>query len=884
MSKPFDYRKYEFKRDKVLKDPRSHMEKFKDKLRNPQTGAVVFTMSAIAVFAHPWIGFVSDILLLYNTLYFVWLVFYSRKYELPYKMPKTANRIDPNNKAPGTNKSRPADGILYIGNEEKTNEEIWFTNSDARTHILYLGTTGSGKTEGLKAMVSNALGWGSGYIYIDGKADTALWGSLSALARRFGRDDDLLVLNYMTGNSDGKTASNTINPFSQGSASYLTNLLVSLMPEGGGENQMWKDRAVALISALMPVLTWQRTYQEKVLNINTIRDSLIFKRIIELSRLPEVPERLRKGVRGYLDTLPGYTDSAFNDDGTEKPPAGGPPLDYATIYQQHGYLAMQFTRQLQSLADDYGYIFETPSADIDMMDVVLNRRIVVVLIPALEKSADETANLGKIVASMLKGMMGATLGSTVEGDSDMALENRPTNSSTPFMAVFDEVGYYATNGMAVMAAQARSLGFCLVYAAQDMPALEKRIKEEARSITANCNLKIFGKLEDPTSTKEFFEKTVGETTVIESSTRKQVKAMFGQKKFDDTENYNVTSRAKASYDQLKSFKEGQSIVAFGERIVQTRMFYSDVGKIKSLRINKFVTLEHPDPNGKRGGVEVDAILERMRDKKWTAANASAKTEPSPVISNLVAGFRFARQQRRHPNESACFAVTQCAFTENLINAQDVKPAAVAAQPVQALPPVTEQPMAIPMPQEVVQEKAPALEAMPTFTQDHKVAEAEIAEETPKPVARKEPEVDTGASLSWDALVAGDESDAPSVPEQVNPKVPVEKLEAVPDTQESMNWQDLLAEDEPKEQNLQNIQTGGFGLGGFGGGFGGIGGLSGVSFPAGRYGGVNTPPAAPAKKEESPQQSLFDDVSEQPAAEEKKAADDSGTINWKDLVD
>jgi ABC-type uncharacterized transport system ATPase subunit len=60
----------------------------------------------------------------------------------------------------------------------KTNEEVWFTNSDARTHILYLGTTGAGKTEGLKSMVTNALCWGSGFVYVDGKAQNTLWSSL----------------------------------------------------------------------------------------------------------------------------------------------------------------------------------------------------------------------------------------------------------------------------------------------------------------------------------------------------------------------------------------------------------------------------------------------------------------------------------------------------------------------------------------------------------------------------------------------------------------------------------------------------------------------------------------------------------------------------------
>jgi intracellular multiplication protein IcmO len=101
--------------------------------------------------------------------------------------------MDPNNKSPA-GKDQMSEGILYLGNEDKNKEEVWFTNNDARTHILYLGTTGSGKTVGLTGLVTNALSWGSGFIFIDGKADTNLWATLSALARRFGRDDDLLII------------------------------------------------------------------------------------------------------------------------------------------------------------------------------------------------------------------------------------------------------------------------------------------------------------------------------------------------------------------------------------------------------------------------------------------------------------------------------------------------------------------------------------------------------------------------------------------------------------------------------------------------------------------------------------------------------------------
>lgn len=907
----FDYRKYEFKRDNVLKDPRSQMQQFKEKIRRPQTAATVFSMSAAAVYFHPIFSYMADIILFYNSLYFTWLIFFSRSHDLPFKMPKSSKRIDPNNKAPGTGKARHADGILYIGNEEKSNEEIWFTNSDARTHILYLGTTGSGKTEGLKSMVTNSLGWGSGFIYVDGKADTDLWGSLSALARRYGRDDDLLVLNYMTGNSDGRIASNTVNPFSQGSASYLTNLLVSLMPETQGDNAMWKDRAVALIASLMPVLTWRRTNQEKVLNINTIRDSIRLERIIELSRMTEIPERMRKGLKSYLYELPGYTDTAFNDDGTEKPTPNGPPADYSTIRQQHGYLAMQFTRQLQSLSDDYGYIFETPAADIDMQDVVLNRRLLVVLIPALEKSADETANLGKIVGSMLKGMMGATLGATVEGDTDVALENKPTRASTPFMAIFDEVGYYTTQGMAVMAAQARSLGFCLIYAGQDLPALEKRIKEEARSITANCNLKIFGKLEDPTQTKEFFEKTVGETTVIEASTRKQTAAMFGKKRFADTENFNVTSRANASYNYLKSFKEGQSIIAFGDRVVQAKMFYSNVGKIRSLRVNKFIAIPHPDPDNKRGGKEVDAILERMRDRKWTAEKAAGKVAKNPVITKLSEFYGDARKHGMNVNESGAYALTQLAYDEGILNHADTTGKALAApgeapisviqdtktpqlekssEKTEIVPTKLEMEPAAALVQQAVPVKSPMQMpgAAPKSPMPVTPPKPSIQQPAPTPKAKEEDEGGSGdKALNWDALVAEDTPvEQPAVPEQKSALSPERQearekaIESKTSTSGSLNWSELVDDEEEKEQpaatqkpfiSSGSIPAGGFGVGGFGTGFGGIGGLA---FTPGALGTV---PANPAS-------STNEAKSKNTDAKIKEALDEDKPMVWKDIVD
>src|SRR3546814_7646291 len=102
---------------------------------------------------------------------------------------------------------------------------------------------------------------------------------------------------------------------------------------------------------------------------------------------------------------------------------------------------MQFTKILGSLVDVYGYIFHTPYGEVDMHDVVLGRRILVIMLHALEKSGDEIANLGKIMLATLKGMMGSTLGSQIEGDWEEIVEKRTTNSpSTIICILYEENG------------------------------------------------------------------------------------------------------------------------------------------------------------------------------------------------------------------------------------------------------------------------------------------------------------------------------------------------------------------------------------------------------------------------------------------------------------
>lgn len=613
--------KYKGSLEGNLRDTRPMSKKLVDSIKTPNAAVMIVGFCALVALAAPT---TSDFMLIVGGLYFLW--FRSLKQTLPLRLPIQAKEADPNDG------NKPARGLLYLGNDDShEDQEIWINNDDARTHFLLLGTTGSGKTEALLSISTNALSWGSGFLYTDGKGDSSLWGKIFSLTRKFGREDDLLVLNFMTGNVEGGGSSNTMNPFSTGTAAGLTEMIVGLMDDPGKEGDMWKGRAIGLISTLMIALVDLRDRGKLLLDVHTIQDHLVLDKLVDLyldrNGNLELSEKAKRALRNYFDSLPGFD---WNEARAGRPQSG-------TTNDQHGYLTMQFTRVMGSLADTYGYIFGTELGDVDLYDVVVNRRILVVLLPALEKSEDELANLGKIVVASLKGMMATTLGSAIEGQWKDIIDTKPTNSPTPFLAILDEVGYYTVPGMAVMAAQARSLGFSMIYAAQDLAAMKKRSEKEAESIIANTNMKIFMKLEDEGS-KELFKKSVGGAVVTETSGfSMDQNQMFLN--YYDMRNASVRERSLEDFYSLKKLKPGQCYMAGFGKSMPTQLFYANPPMARELRYNKMIPVRHPDL-GALGSGAVDTIIERLSDANFTAASIEpvkpTEGELAVVAKTLVA--------------------------------------------------------------------------------------------------------------------------------------------------------------------------------------------------------------------------------------------------------
>jgi intracellular multiplication protein IcmO len=590
--------KHEHSASQLARDTRPLGERFAEFISLPATNFVVAFSGVATCFLFPAI---ADIIFIVCGSLFTFS--YTRKYTLPFRLPKSAEVLDYNDMIPGTQMARKSGGISFFGNDRVTQEELWFNNDDLRTHVLIFGSTGSGKTEALVSIAYNALLQASGFIYIDGKGDNSLFAKIFSMVRTMGRDDDMLLINFMTGARDiigpqSSRLSNTMNPFARGSSSMVSNLVTSLMDSGGGGDSggdMWKGRAINFVESLMKILCYMRDKGAILMDANSIRSYFMLEKLekIVVDRkfpgdnnieydISDVPKVVMEPLETYVLNLPGYNIKNRGRQAGE-------------VLEQHGFITMQLTRTFGSLADTYGHILRTNLAEVDLKDVVLNRRILVVLLPALEKAPDELSNLGKIIIASLKAMMAAGLGDTVEGDYRDVILRKPTNSPAPYMCIMDEYGYYAVKGFAVVPAQARSLGFSAVFAGQDLPAFQKASKEEAASIGANCNIKICMKLEDPQETFEFFNKVAGEAYVTNVSGFQKSSGSLTVN-YMDTGNTGVDRRSRIELLDLRDQREGQAHIFFKSTIIRAEMFYANPTPVKSMRISHFLKVETPPDN------------------------------------------------------------------------------------------------------------------------------------------------------------------------------------------------------------------------------------------------------------------------------------------------
>ena len=645
------------------RDTRPWFHRLSQALRNGTAAGALLGASAAGVALVPA---TVELLFPAGVFYALWVL--TRPVVLPLRLPMGCGLLDRTDPDPETGKPRRAQGLDYLGAEMGTRRQVWHGKDDVAQHTAVPGTTGAGKTEALIALaIVNALVQGTGCVFVDGKADRKLYAKIFALARRYGREDDVFVWNFLT--LDGRD-SMTCNPFGPASADMIREILVGQLTEPGqqGNGGVFFGRAVGFLGAIAPVLTWMRDEKGIQLDLEKIRDATELSNVVLLAtrkqikftdsatgtsetlEFPDMPAALVQTLRSYLGQTGGFDlDVSLKDQRSQQPS------------EQHSYITMQFTEVFSQWLVSLGHIFKVRTGDVDMLDVVLNRRILVVILPSLENSDKTNAGLGKIVVAMLRSMMALTLGSKLEGDYQEIVGNRPSEAFAPFKVVFDELAYYVTAGMDGMLAQGRGLGLHFLLGFQEAAGLLARIGEKMWSLLGNANLQIIMRLQDGNQTRTYIEKTAGEAHVTQSTSYSSASDLSDAHVAADHAEVRQVSRV--NWLDVRALRPGQAIVLFQNSRVYTRIFYAPVKLAGMIRRNRPSMLDRPDAADlRRHFARTVGVRRAVVEGQGTAA---PEADSSPVLDGVLAELRraLAREtstgERVSPVEAALAAVLSC---------------------------------------------------------------------------------------------------------------------------------------------------------------------------------------------------------------------------------
>ncbi|EAO1753369.1 conjugal transfer protein TrbC [Salmonella enterica subsp. enterica serovar Muenchen] len=602
----------------------------------------------------------------------IWLLtFFGQVFRMPLRMPKDIGGIDMTTERENAVEFKglmglfrftrrkltweKSAGIMCLGHARRRflGRELWLTRDDCLRHMQLLATTGSGKTEALLSLQLNSICMGRGMTFSDGKAETRLAYAIWSLMRRYGQEDNYYVLNFLNGGRDRfdellgndrtRPQSNSTNFFGDATATFIIQLMESLLPQVGTSEAGWQDKARPMLYGLVYALYYKCKKENIRLSQSLIQKHLPLRKLAGLyieGRQNGWHDEALNALEAYLSTLAGFRMELISR-----------PSEWDQgVYDQHGFLIQQFSRMLAMFNDVYGHIFSSDAGDIDIRDVLHNDRTLVVLIPALELSKSESANLGKLYISAKRMVIARDLGYQLEGKRKDVLISKKFWNPFPYPDVHDELGSYFAPGMDDLAAQMRSLGLMLVISAQDIQRFVSQFKGEYQTVNANTLVKWFMALQDEKDTFELAKATAGKDYYAELGEMKRTPGTVSSS-YEEANTTYIREKNRITLDELKDLNPGEGFISFKSALVPGSAIYiPDDEKLSSkleLRINRFIDVGTPteadlialNPNLSRllppSEMEISMVLQRTDE---IVASSDIHTLPplmDPILARLA---------------------------------------------------------------------------------------------------------------------------------------------------------------------------------------------------------------------------------------------------------
>ena len=566
------------------------------------------------------------------------------------------------------------EGVFFFGHELETHQEFHAADSKARTHIILFGTTGSGKTENILSICVNFLCMGSGFILIDGKGDTLLLAKTFSLCRAFNRCEDLYLMNFMDpgGRNVEKSItrlSHTFNFMTEASEAESNEIISGLMPNDDNAG-MWEGRAASGIEGINQAAFYLKDNGFIELDPDVYREWFDLEAFVALAMNEDIPPKYRTGLWTILKSI-NYKAPTADDPNPKQNP---------TTEEQFQYITMQYTSTFNMLADSYSHITMSQVPDISITDIVLRRRILLVLLPSLAKSEQSVRNLGRIMIAITRNVSSKAIGAKVEGAIKTTIEGKVTAAINSYGFIFDEFGSYATKGAAMLPAQVRSLNMVCLFAGQDYEAFERGDEQEAATIFANCTIKICMKLESDTTFKKF-QDSAGKKSVLVADTFEQGDNILSRS-YKPKQEARIQEKDILQLPDMKALKAGQEVIIYGSVTHRLQAFYADPKMTAVARLNHFLEIRRPDKptvNMVREGVNLlhSSMMDRI-NSDWERMEEAANSLISTYMSFNEALFDVLDQikdvQKKKPElprpsatEEINFAIGVCLRKVELVD-------------------------------------------------------------------------------------------------------------------------------------------------------------------------------------------------------------------------
>ena len=557
-----------------------------------------------------------------------------------YHSPKTAERF----------KFKNASGNIHLGNELFNRQELWEPAIMLLTHLLVVGSTGAGKTQMLLSLnAASSLMLGGAVLYVDAKAFIDVGIYFLKLARIFGREDSLRFMSFRTGNQsiepgDWQKFSNTVGIFAGGSASVCTQILEDMMPEGG-QNQVFKDKAISILKGFMPCATELR--DKKVINLSPymISQLMTVSKLIELAWpelfdykikyidnhtgeeiiIPnEISLRRRRALQQVLIKLGIKTDEKSLKEPSKQPQEVGKQFSYAD-----GYIV----KPLVDFGSTYGHLFECELGEVDTSDIMKNNHILITYIPATETSKDQRQTQGRISLSMIRLAISNGMGKKSEGHVDDILFNLPIDKTYISTITVDEYAECAVVGFAVTSTQARGFGVSMIFSNQDIPGMLNASVEETKQIFGNTRIKYLMTMEDPNETIEWFSKLAGEMSVLVSSGRSKESSIS----YIDNLQGQVETMSRLNFLDIKGQEASEAHVFEGDKLVRAKTFYHGLPEFKDETIEFIRQLEVKPPTKEQASELRNKYMAKRVIRNMLKNQIAPKSRTSQIDKGMAGG-------------------------------------------------------------------------------------------------------------------------------------------------------------------------------------------------------------------------------------------------------